>query len=82
MTLMSVEFHHSMERIPIPFSKPGPVIDGWLFLLCFLLTIVYPASVLYGMITSTGPALFRSHHSTGLILPGVYSVLFPVDVVP
>jgi hypothetical protein len=65
-----------VERLPIPTPMPDPAIDGWLFLLCLMLTVVYPASVLYEMFTSAWPALSRTHDPERLVLLTVFSLVF------
>ena len=65
-----------MERLPVPIAPLEPVIDGWLFLFCLILTVIFPATTLYGVFTSTIPAFRHSHALRGEISCGIYAILF------
>ncbi len=65
-----------MDHIPVPASNPAPVIDGWLFWLCFQLILIVPAGTLYRITTNTWLALVRPSDPIRMLLAGVYLVVF------
>jgi Protein of unknown function (DUF2569) len=56
------------------FAAPGAVV-GWLLVLCLVLTVMSPASILYSIIRDAITKL-NSHRATSIVLSGVYFVLF------
>jgi hypothetical protein len=65
-----------MERIYVRVAPPVPVIQGWLLALCIGLTIIFPASTLYGVAAKTIPALLHGHTIKGQLSCASYAVLF------
>ena len=53
-----------------------PAVTGWLLCFCLVLTLVYPASTLYHILTYTLPSLFRGHSPKFIFLLSVYCVVF------
>ena len=51
-------------------------VSGWLEVLCFILTIVYPASVFYEIFRHIVPNLLGAHNTARTLLLIVYSVVF------
>ena len=49
-----------------------PAVDGWLLLLCLLLTLVFPATALYHLVTHTLPSLSGEHSARSIFLLIVY----------
>ena len=65
-----------VQPTPVPISKAEPIIEGWLVVFCLLLTVFHPASVLYQMLTSVWPALWKMQDPRHLFLWTVYSIVF------
>jgi hypothetical protein len=65
-----------MDRIYVHISKVTPSVEGWLLALCLILTILYPASIIYLLITSVFPAIFKLYESKNLILLSACLILF------
>jgi hypothetical protein len=55
-----------------------PAVTGWLLFLCLLLTLVYPATTLYYVLTDTLPSLVGAHSFSVIFLLSVYCVVFIV----
>jgi hypothetical protein len=53
-----------------------PEVTGWLLFLCLNLTLVYPATTLYHILTHTVPTLIRSQNPAFTVLLSVYSITF------
>jgi hypothetical protein len=53
-----------------------PAVTGWLLFLCLLLTLLFPATTLYGVLTQTLPSLLGGHSARFTFLLSVYSVVF------
>ena len=49
-----------------------PAVTGWLLFLCLLLTLVYPATTLYHILTHTLPSLISGHRPAFIFLLSVY----------
>lgn len=66
------------QEIQATRSDPAvpPAVNGWLLVLCLLLTLVYPASTLYAIFWQAVPKIIGAHNATGLLLLGVYSGVF------
>ena len=56
-------------------SVPAEV-GGWLLALCLILTIVFPATSLYRIISHTISTAIAAHTLNGVVLLSVYSLLF------
>jgi hypothetical protein len=56
-------------------SAPAEV-SGWLLALCLILTIVFPATSLYRIISHTIPTAIAAHTLNRILLLSVYSLLF------
>jgi hypothetical protein len=50
----------------------SPAVTGWLLFLCLLLTLVFPATTLYRVLTHTLPSLFGEHSARSIFLLSVY----------
>jgi hypothetical protein len=64
-----------MDRIHVHISKPTPSVEGWLLALCFILTVLYPANIIYRL-TSIFPAIFEFHKPKNLVLSLACLILF------
>jgi hypothetical protein len=51
-------------------------VSGWLLALCLILTIVFPATSLYRIISHTIPTVIAAHTLNRILLLSVYSLLF------
>jgi hypothetical protein len=56
---------------PIP-----PAVSGWLLLFCLTLTVGYPATTLYRIVTHTLPSIAKGHTLAFTFLLSVYCVVF------
>ncbi len=54
----------------------APAVSGWLLLLCLILTVFFPASMLYAVGWRTIPVLVRSPHFTETLALTVYCAVF------
>jgi len=61
---------------PSDSSADDAEVSGWLPALCLLLTIVFPATSLYPIISHTVPTGIAVHTFNRMVLLGVYSLLF------
>ena len=52
-----------------------PAVTGWLLFLCLLLTLAFPATTLYRVLTHTLPSLFGEHSARSIFLLSVYCVV-------
>jgi hypothetical protein len=53
-----------------------PEVSGWLLLLCIILTLLYPVTGFYGIVTHTIPMLMSAHQANRVLLLSVYLVIF------
>lgn len=57
-----------MDRPHIPIPYPEPIVVGWLLVLCLVLTVACPISLLYQTFAHTVPALIHTHDLMQTIL--------------
>jgi hypothetical protein len=55
-----------------------PAVTGWLLFFCLNLTLVFPATSLYQIVTQTVSSLIRGHNPKFVFLLAVYCVVFTV----
>ena len=65
-----------MSQIPVPLSKPDPVVDGWLFLLCLLLTLWSPANMFYQIGMNVRAAIVRPYDASQIASAGLFLIVF------
>lgn len=53
-----------------------PAVAGWLLFFCLILTLMYPASNLYQIVTNTVPSLIREHSPALVSLLSIYCMIF------
>jgi hypothetical protein len=68
---MDRELQSPSEASSIPAE-----VSGWLLALCLILTIVFPATSLYRIISHTIPTAIVAHTPSRILLLSVYSLLF------
>jgi hypothetical protein len=61
---------------PSDSSSVPAEVSGWLLALCLILTIVFPATSLYLIISHTIPRAIAAHTLSRIVLLSVYSLLF------
>jgi len=61
---------------PSESSSVPAEVSGWLLALCLILTIAFPATSLYRIISHTIPAVIAAHTLNRILLLSVYSLLF------
>ena len=61
---------------PTDSSDVPAGVGGWLLALCLILTIVFPATSLYRIISHTIPTAIAAHTLNPILLLSVYSLLF------
>ncbi len=57
-------------------SRVPADVSGWLLALCLILTVVFPATSLYRIISHTIPTAIGAHTLNRIVLLSVYSLLF------
>ena len=57
-------------------SRVPADVSGWLLALCLILTVVFPATSLYRIISHTIPTAIAAHALNRIVLLSVYSLLF------
>jgi len=65
-----------MNRTSVPLTNPEPVVVGWLLVLCLVLTVACPASILYQTFAHTVPSLLNTHDLKHAALLSVCTLLF------
>jgi len=58
-----------------PSKRPRPLVEGWLLVLCFVLLVISPASILYS-VWRVFPTLLVSHSLARILLLCVYCATF------
>jgi hypothetical protein len=53
-----------------------PAVAGWLLFFCLILTLMYPATSLYEIVTHTVPNLIRGHSPALVSLLSIYCMIF------
>ena len=71
MPLTDTQLQSSSESSSVPAE-----ISGWLLALCLILTIGFPATSLYRIISHTIPTAIAAHTLNRVLLLSVYSLLF------
>jgi len=67
----------STPRVPQIFVRNETPVGGWLLILCFFLTVFYPATTLYQIVRGIFPGFINPHLPIQLvILLVIYTVLF------
>jgi hypothetical protein len=61
---------------PSDSSSVPAEVSGWLLALCVILTVVFPATSLYQIISHTIPTAIAAHTLNRILLLSVYSLLF------
>jgi hypothetical protein len=61
---------------PSDSSSVPAEVSGWLLALCLILTVVFPATSLYRIISHTIPTAIAAHTLNRILLLSVYSLLF------
>jgi hypothetical protein len=63
-------------QLQSPSDSVPAEVSGWLLALCLILTVVFPATSLYRIISHTIPTAIAAHTLNLIVLLSVYSLLF------
>jgi hypothetical protein len=68
---MNTQLQSSSDSSSVPVE-----ISGWLLILCLILTVFFPATSLYRIVSHTIPTAVAAHALGRMLLLSVYSLLF------